>query len=180
MTGDNLLDQFVAFSATATAFSAVDLWGTGMAKAYLATVIDEAGPDILRELLDAWAAASGEPDQAPFGEIFTSEKLGPLARNIVKLWYSGIWYETPAHWVARFGLPVKAVPTQRRAAQRGHQPGPARTAPFVVSPAAYTEGLLWRAVGAHPAGAKAPGYGSWAEPPVIEGYEPGPVKGEAR
>ena len=39
---------------------------------------------------------------------------------------------------------------------------------FVVSPAAYTEGLLWRAIGARPHGAKAPGYGSWAAPPRIE------------
>jgi len=29
------------------------------------------------------------------------------------------------------------------------------------------EGLLWTAIGAHPAGAKAPGYGSWAEQPRI-------------
>jgi len=27
---------------------------------------------------------------------------------------------------------------------------------------------LWRAIGAHPSGAKAPGYGSWVNPPVFE------------
>ncbi|NNH33825.1 hypothetical protein C9413_32005, partial [Rhizobium sp. SEMIA 4085] len=40
-------------------------------------------------------------------------------------------------------------------------------APLVVSPDAYIEGLLWKAIGAHPAGAKGPGFGSWAFPPKI-------------
>ena len=37
-----------------------------------------------------------------------------------------------------------------------------------VTSASYQEGLLWRAIGANPPGAKAPGYGSWAKPPRIE------------
>jgi hypothetical protein len=183
VSGDaDLLERFVAFSAEATAFSTVDLWGTGQAADYLATVHEEAGDQILRDLLDA--ARPG-----PAGdEVFTDEKLGPLARNIIKLWYSGVWYELPPQWAARFGAPVKAVPAQRRPGQhgvaghslseskgpleqQGRQRTPARCASYVVSAAAYTEGLLWRAIGAHPSGAKAPGYGSWAVPPEIDGYE---------
>jgi hypothetical protein len=191
MRGEDLLDRFVAFSAEATAFSVVDLWGTGQAAAYLATVQDEAGDQILRDLLNA--ARPGTVDEAVFGD----EKLGPLARNIVKLWYSGVWYELPPQWAVRFGAPVRAVPAQRRPGQhgvaghalpdskgpleqQGRQRTPARTASYVVSAAAYTEGLLWRAIGAHPSGAKAPGYGSWAVPPVIEGYEGDHGKGDPR
>ena len=37
-----------------------------------------------------------------------------------------------------------------------------------VTAASYQEGLLWPAIGANPPGAKAPGYGSWAQPPRIE------------
>lgn len=191
MSGDaDLLDRFVAFSAQATAFSAVDLWGTGQAADYLETVQEEAGDQILRDLLEQ-AGASGVDD------VFTDEKLGPLARNIIKLWYSGVWYELPPQWAARFGAPVKAVPAQRRPGQQGvahhglsdskgpleqqgRQRTPARTASYVVSAAAYTEGLLWRAIGAHPSGAKAPGYGSWAVPPAIDGYEADHGKGDPR
>jgi len=37
-----------------------------------------------------------------------------------------------------------------------------------VSPASYTEGLLWPTIGANPPGAKAPGFGTWAYPPVLD------------
>jgi hypothetical protein len=192
VSGDaDLLERFVAFSAEATAFSAVDLWGTGQAADYLATVQEEAGNQILRDLLEA--ARPGPVDD----QVFTDEKLGPLARNIIKLWYSGVWYELPPQWAARFGAPVKAVPAQRRPGQQGvahhalsdskgpleqqgRQRTPAQTASYVVSAAAYTEGLLWRAIGAHPSGAKAPGYGSWAVPPEIDGYEGDHGKGDPR
>jgi hypothetical protein len=191
--GDDLLDRFVAFSETATGFSAVDLHGTGQAATYLATVRQQAGDGIVRELLE------GSEPGPPGGEVFGDAKLGPLARNIIKLWYSGVWYQLPPEWAARYGAPVQGVPAQRLPGERrtpehgaaghalaattgpleqqGRQRTPARIASFVVCPAAYTEGLLWRAIGAHPAGAKAPGYGSWAAPPVIEGYSSGDVKG---
>ena len=192
--GDDLLDRFVAFSVTATGFSAVDLRGTGQAATYLATVRQQAGDGITAELLE------GSEPGAPGGEVFGDAKLGPLARNIIKLWYSGVWYELPPEWASRYGAPVQGVPAQRVPGQRrtlrqgaarralatgaapleqqGRQRTPARTASFVVCPEAYAEGLLWRAIGAHPAGARAPGYGSWAAPPVIEGYDNADVKGD--
>lgn len=189
--GADLLDRFVAFSAEVTAFGQVDLWGTGQAADYLATVQEEAGDQNVRDLLDT--AGPGPVDD----KVFEDEKLGPLARNIIKLWYSGVWYELPPQWAARFGAPVKAVPAQRRPGQQGvaghalpdskgpleqqgRQRTPARTASYAVSAAAYTEGLLWRAIGAHPQGAKAPGYGSWAAPPDIDGHESDHGKGDPR
>jgi hypothetical protein len=142
MTDTELLRRFVEFSASVTAFGAFDLYGTDQAEAYLATVLNQAGEPVLRELLDGYQPGLER-------EILSSEELGPVARSIIKLWYSGVWYEP----VPGLGQP-----------------------PFVVSPAAYAEGLMWRAFGAHPTGAKAPGYGSWVEPPAIEDYAQGETR----
>jgi hypothetical protein len=84
-------------------------------------------------------------------EVFGHEKLGPIARNIIKLWYIGIWEPLPQHWIERYG------------------PLDTNTG-FMVNESAYTEGLLWVAIGANPPGAKAPGYGSWAHPPQIPDF----------
>lgn len=61
-----------------------------------------------------------------------------------------MWYGLPSEWTDRYGA--------RAAAETS-----------TVSAASYQEGLLWPAIGANPPGAKAPGYGSWAAPPRIEG-----------
>jgi hypothetical protein len=156
VTANGLPERFLAFSAEVTAFSIFDLQGTGQAEAYLSAVRDVVGEEVLGELLDAYGRAADESADDPaaragllYRDIFSSEKLGPIARNIIKLWYVGVWYELPPEWTESFGVLEKNVT-------------------FVVSPAAYTEGLLWRAIGANPPGAKAPGYGSWSAPPRIE------------
>ena len=81
-------------------------------------------------------------------DLFSDLRLGPVARNVVKMWYVGIWYELPQSWTDAYGARQQNVA-------------------FTVSAAAYTEGLLWPSIGANPSGAKAPGYGSWAQPPRI-------------
>jgi hypothetical protein len=169
VTAGDLLPRFLDFSAEVTAFAVLDLYGTGQAEAYLASVVTVVGEEVLGDLLDAWERAGDEAGGEAGGEsgadarararllyrdVFSSEKLGPVARNIIKLWYAGVWYELPPEWTESFG-PLENDVT------------------FVVSPAAYTEGLLWRAIGANPSGARAPGYGSWAAPPRIPGTEDG-------
>ena len=153
MTRDDLLQRFLDFSAEVTAFSEFDLEGTGQAESYLESVVSVVGKATLRELLDAYQRATREAGDGRkerlYRDIFSSEKLGPVARNIIKMWYVGVWYELPPEWTESFGALENDVT-------------------FFVSPAAYTEGLLWRAIGANPPGAKAPGYGSWAAPPRIE------------
>jgi hypothetical protein len=145
-------EVFLALSVELTAFSRFDLLGTGLAERYLATLDKVVGGEITDTLLAAYAAlppAEGEARmQAVRTTILGNELLGDVARALIKLWYSGTWFELPRGWTERFG------------------PRPADTT-FVVSPDAYVEGLLWKAIGAHPAGAKAPGFGSWALPPKI-------------
>ena len=149
-TGTDLSPRFLAFSSQVTAFTEFDLHGTGQAGSYLDTVIRVVGEGLLAELLDAYDRAAGQENQttALEAEVFSSEKLGPIARNIIKLWYVGVWYELPSGWTDSFGALEN-------------------DGTFTASPAAYPEGLLWRAIGANPPGAHGPGYGSWAQPPRI-------------
>ncbi|GAA2921231.1 hypothetical protein [Streptomyces enissocaesilis] len=178
-TTEEKLREFVKFSATVTGFSEFDLWGTGQAEAYYETVVNQEGPDVIQK------AMTSDPSVVP---------ADPVVKSIIKLWYVGVWYGPElagrmdvAAWTAPGRSGAKpAVPDDsqpegsqpRHAASGRHQAGEdrahgrdGRTPPFVVSPAAYTEGLLWRAIGAHPSGAKAPGYGSWANPPTFENYQ---------
>jgi hypothetical protein len=147
-----MMQRFLDFSAEVTAFTVFDLLGTGQADALLNAVTNVIGAQVLEELLDAYGHLRNDPqptrDYRLRREIFGHEKLGPIARNIIKLWYLGIWFELPQTWTESFG-PLE------------------RNVMFMVSATAYTEGLLWPAIGANPPGAKAPGYGSWAEPPQI-------------
>lgn len=165
MTGEaSRLDRFLAFSAEVTAFGVVELQGTGQTEAYLQTVDDVVGAALVDELLALHAEAPCATEKEGRAArdthlrrtVFGDGKLGPVARNIVKLWYSGVWYELPTAWTESYGPAPKDVT-------------------FVVSPSSYVEGLLWTAIGAHPAGAKAPGYGSWAAPPRIPRFAGDPV-----
>lgn len=151
------LDRFLAFSAEVTAFTVFDLQGTGQSEAFLKTVDDIVGAATVDELLAAHGGVEEPEGQARDAAlrrgIFGDQKLGPIARNLIKLWYSGVWSELPTAWTEAYGPAPKDVT-------------------FVVSPSSYVEGLLWTAIGAHPAGAKAPGYGSWTEEPRIPATPP--------
>jgi hypothetical protein len=162
------LQQFLDLSAEITCFTRFELQGTGQLQPYFDTTRKAAGP-VLDDLLDAYAdlqpdagQSAAERNAALRKRIFGDEKLGPVARAIIKLWYVGIWYELPRAWTEAYG------------ARRDNTS-------FMVSPASYAEGLLWVAIGAHPPGAKAPGYGSWAGEPVIPEFggagpsEAGPI-----
>jgi hypothetical protein len=150
------LEHFLALSVDLTAFPRVDLLGTGLAEQYLEKVRTACGADVVRDLLAAHQAARAEAGGDPAGLdralrhlIFSDDRLGPVARQVIKLWFAGMWYGLPPEWTDRFGA--------RSAGQTS-----------TVTAASYQEGLLWKAIGANPPGAKAPGYGSWARPPAIE------------
>jgi hypothetical protein len=167
MTGADQLARFVAFSADVTGFTEFELLGTGQAPEYLSTVIGVVGEQAAEELLAAHGRVATEAAPNPPGlgdllrrDIFSDEKLGPIARNVVKLWYVGLWYQLPKAWSEAFGARE-------------------RDTTFAPSPTAYTEGLLWPAIGANPPGAKAPGYASWAAPPQIPAGSLPPPAGPA-
>jgi hypothetical protein len=137
-----------------TGFTEFQLVGTGQAELYFSTLVGAVGVETTAQLLDTFnalataAGVGGVPDERLRTEIFFDERLGAIARNVIKMWYVGTWYQLPPEWRARFG--IRTEDTTR-----------------VVSPIAYTEGLLWRAIGANPSGARPPGYGAWENPPQI-------------
>lgn len=137
---DEFLKYFVDFSETATGFSASHLLESKQVEIYFRTVRAMLGDQIVSEFLLTF-------HRDGFNRLFTSEKLGPIARNIVKLWYVATWEQLPSGWNEKYG-PV------------------ANDALFIVSPTAYTEGLLWQAIGVNPPGAKMPGYGTWSMAPA--------------
>jgi hypothetical protein len=148
-------DEFLGLSAVLTGYSRFRLLGTGQADLYFTTVRDVVGEPVVKELLQAFGRVrkAGGGDEAALeaalrAEILSDEKLGPIARNVIKLWFVGTWYQLPADWREAHGAHLKDVT-------------------FVASPAAYTEGLLWPTIDANPSGAKGPGYGTWAFPPRI-------------
>ena len=153
MNAADRLERFLNLSSDVTGFSHFDLVGTGQAHSFLGAVTGVLGDSLVDELLDAYVSL-GEHDgveerQAALRrEIFSDEKFGPIARNLITLWYVGMWTELPAEWIDAYGAREND-----------------RT--LMVSSAAYTEALLWPAIGANPPGAKGPGYGSWALPPKL-------------
>jgi hypothetical protein len=159
--------QFADLSALLTGFDRIQLLGTGMVGSYL-HAIDAALPDgVLDELLDAFghlppragagararagAEAREAREAAVSSAVLDDPKLGPVARNLIVVWYCGTWTALPDGWREAYG--TSPLDTDR-----------------VLSAEAYQAGLQWVAAGAHPAGALQQGYGAWsAEPEAPKG-----------
>jgi hypothetical protein len=141
-------DRFLDLSERLTGFGQVDLLGTGVAGEYLSTLDAVLPEGMLDELLAAHDALPGgaDRDAAVASAILSDAKLGPVARNLILLWYCGAWTALPDAWRAAYG--VSPLDTNR-----------------VVSAEAYLAGLQWLVARAHPAGAQQQGYGAWALPP---------------
>lgn len=147
---------FLNLSTVLTGFQPVDLQGTGLVQAYCHKVSTIIGQEITNELLTLADSILKQPggdepslekiEQAIRQDILASPKLGPVARNIIKLWYLGTWYPMSADWRKQYGVSSE---------DREH----------IISAAAYEESLVWRAMGSHPPGAKQPGFGTWSLPP---------------
>jgi hypothetical protein len=141
-------NSFVALSAALTGFREVDLWGTGQVEPYLDELVATVGEAIVARLLAAGEEALRAPDPtiALRQLVMDEPDLGPVARSLLMLWYLGQWTPLPNDWRNRNGANPRDIPR-------------------VISADAYTGGLVWTAIGAHPMGADPPGYGSWARPP---------------
>ncbi len=145
---------FLKLSEKLTAFTSFQLQGTGVAEAYYSTVKNVVGVTIFQELIDTFNKIQTDSDDETSLDkeirhrILSNSKLGPVARNIIKMWFVGTWYQLPNYWLEKYGVSNS-------------------DSTFVVSENAYKEGLLWPTIGAHPMGAKAPGYGTWEDPPKI-------------
>lgn len=139
------MDYFLDLSAVATGYSRFDLQATGQASLYFDTVRGVIGGDLFGELLQVFHEHGLDP-------ILVSPKLGPVARNIIKLWYISIWETLPPIWQEKFGVSLN-------------------DATFMADPYAYPEGLLWKTLEVNPPAAKPPGYGIWALPPRAQWHK---------
>lgn len=139
------LALFIKLSVELTGFSEAELLATGMARSFF----DELGITLG---IPARARFLREPCAAQ--ALLASPFAGPLARNLIRLWYLGQWQELGAKWLEEL--------TKEESCKFDEF---GRNRNRVVSAAAYKEGLAWTAVGTNPTGARQPGFGSWAEPP---------------
>jgi hypothetical protein len=137
---DERADRFVELSAFLTGYGRVELTGTGLTALYLQTLDAVLPSGVVDELLGACG-------RLPAGAVILDDpKLGPVARNVILLWYCGTWTALSQAWRAAYG-------------------GPALDTSRVVSAEAYQGALQWAAAGGHPAGARQQGYGAWSAAP---------------
>ena len=146
-------EHFLQLSVVLTGFNRTDLLGTGLAQTYFESVSSIVGDVICTDLwstsasiLRATRKKKDMREEVIREELLSSPKFGPLVRNLIKLWYLGQWDALPASWRSEYGNNVQDVDQ-------------------IISPMAYKEGLVWTAIGAHPMGAKQPGFGTWSHPP---------------
>ena len=149
-------ERFIALSVALTGFERVDLVGTGVGQLYLDTVEKWVGPNIARELL-AFGTDPPPDEQTLRTQVMASPKLGPVALDVISLWYTAVWNPMTVEWYVAYRSEIPNEPNLGTALQ-----------PYVVSPEAYVESLVWIAAGTHPMGAKQPGFGTWAQKPRKE------------
>jgi hypothetical protein len=78
-----------------------------------------------------------------------------LGRSIILAWYSGSWY----------------LPKTLQAYNSPNPPPPPVNPDKVISPAAYTQGWMWRVAQAHPMGYSEWRFGYWAaDPPPLDDF----------
>jgi hypothetical protein len=148
------LSQFLALSVVLTGFEQVDLQGTGLVATYYEAFTGIIRPEICEEL---WELTSKimegnrhdtvAIDNAIRREILASPEFGPLAANIIQMWYLGSWIQLPQAWTNQFGTSPADVTK-------------------VISALAYKQSLIYDVIRAHPPGAKQGGFGSWSQQPA--------------
>lgn len=140
------LNTFLKLSARLTGVSQLQLLGTGVGSEFLDSLDKVLSSERLGRLLTAFAQVESGTEQSLSREILENPELGPVARNVIVMWYCGTWEQLPDEWRSTYGR----SPLDE---------------PHVVSQAAYLAGLQWRIVGAHPSGGAPQGFGSWSSRP---------------
>jgi hypothetical protein len=152
----DLAEQFLALSALLTGFERVDLQGTGLTEEYYRQLVGVIGKEICDELclLSSRLIEELHDDEEKLNaairrQILASAKFGPVARNIIQMWYLGSWIQMPQGWRSEFGTSPNDVTR-------------------VISAEGYIQSLVYSVMGTHPPAAKQPGFGSWSQPPDSE------------
>lgn len=136
---------FLAISARLTGFEVVELEGTGMTQTYFDTLSKKTAAAVLDLFFEEAATILALQDEQAIDAAIRSRLMPDssyqaTAKVIILMWYTGMWY-------TGIGTSSGVASTQ-------------------IDGPSYVQGLMWEAAEAHPPGAKQPGYGSWAEPPI--------------
>lgn len=140
-------DAFLEVSECLTGFGRVELLAAGMAGSYEAELKkvygDEVVTRLLREVRAVIAEADGDEaklEASMLARVFNDDSvLCAPAKNLAQMWYLGTLID--------YTDPTPTVVFKRTT---------------VVSAEAYQQSLVLRDNGSHPAGARQPGFGSWA------------------
>jgi hypothetical protein len=146
----NKIDSFLSLSVALTGFEQIQLLGTGQAFTYFDIVCERTGNKNSNKLWKLWKKIQSKEENIEEKirvSILSDPQLGPMARNIITLWYLGQWDAMPSQWISTYGKHSSDETV-------------------IISGDTYKEGLVWPAVGAHPMGAKQPGFDSWSSPPA--------------
>ena len=145
------LDDFVVLSAALTGYRAAELLGTGMAETYLDRITAIIGEQFAARLWTVGRDVVQRGRRRPRHSARSAHPRGsrprPTRASILVLWYTGQWLQLPGPWRDRHGASPLDVD-------------------HILSPDAYVAGLMWDAIGAHPQGAKAPGFATWVDLPT--------------
>ena len=114
---DARANRFIEISSELTGFCRVALAGTGMSDDYLAALDAVLPAGVLDGLLEQWRGAGRD-------NVLGDATLGPVARNIVLLWYRGAWTPLPNEWRVAHGASPLDIDR-------------------VISARAYRAGLQW-------------------------------------
>ena len=152
LPSETYLEDFVELSVLLTGFPRSQLTEPtySLHRTYWEKLNREVGPETARSLIDKYRRLVkvrarperiGEEMLNPPRSMKDSEadKIAKVSRAVLQLWYLGRW----------------------------HPPDPFKTyVGEVVSPEAYTQGLVWKTIGAPASGTSTSPYGSWAQPPA--------------
>ena len=146
------LAPFVDLSCVLSGFTRVELWGTGMVQTYYNEVNLIIGEremgkllGVSRAIIPQGGTVTEAIEQAVEEGVLQDSRYGPVAQNIIRLWYLGAWAQLPRAWRDAYG--ATSYDTDH-----------------IVSAEAYQESLVWIAGETHPMGAKQQGFGTWALP----------------
>jgi len=133
--------HFEEMSAVLTGFSLADIQGTGMSEAYLVFLEERKPPVPIDGLLSAFDNLHLDPANLSTEDLsMISLVLEDKAIGPLSRQIIFMWYT--GQW--NYG----------------------KEDTFVISEKAYIESFSYVASGAHPAGAKQPGFGTWQFPPL--------------
>jgi hypothetical protein len=104
MVKDKYFGLFMEFSEFTTGFSKVKLYGTGLAKDYYNTVSHTVGYEF-HKMLDVFndINAKNNDKELFYNELFFSPEFRSLVKNIINLWFTGLWVDKEGSFIVLSG-----------------------------------------------------------------------------